>query len=259
MVEIPGFWDVGPHDPLPVEATWHRFVRATEGTVVDDLVTSPKSFENADFLWNYSGVVAELKEIQTEFTRTSAWNKGFEDLLSRLVVEEPGWRPALFGGRGGYPLWFRQEFVRLARPPIGRILKKANVQIRETKAHFNVSSPTGVLFLVNDGFSELEPGFVMSVACDLLAHSYSSIDCLVYLTVNRYVEIRGSNEPGLLWHPAYSSRADDSLVEFIDGLGRRWFDFLEQEIGPFTSRTETEDPNLLRGARAIRIPDGQGD
>lgn len=51
------------------------------------------------------------------------------------------------------------------------------------------------------------------------------------MTLNRYVEIEGSNEPKLIWCPIYSNRVDDSFVDFIDNLGRSWFDFLEKKIG----------------------------
>ena len=51
MTTIPGFWDVGPHDPLPVEATWREFVKAAGGQIVEDLVLEPHTFQNADFLW----------------------------------------------------------------------------------------------------------------------------------------------------------------------------------------------------------------
>lgn len=254
MTDISNFWDIGPHDSLPVEATWHEFVRSSDGKVVADLLSQSPSINNADYLFPDMQIVAELKEIQTEFMASEASRKGFDALLHRLVAEDTQWRPALFGGDGSYPSWFRSEFVRLARPPISRVLKKANVQIRETKSHFNIVRPTGVLFFVNDGFTGLAPDIVHALARDLLTNSYSSIDCFVYLTLNRYVELPDSNEPKLLWHPTYSDRADDSLVNFIDALGRKWFDFLEQKIGHFTSRSETEDRSILRNSKAIVLP-----
>lgn len=255
MTDISNFWDIGPHDSLPVEATWHEFVRSSNGKIVADFLSHPPSFNNADYFFPNMQIVAELKEIQTEFMASEASRKGFDALLHRLVAEDSQWRPALFGGDGSYPSWFRSEFIRLARPPISRILKKANLQIRETKIHFNISHPTGVLFFVNDGFTGLAPDIVHTLACDLLTNSYSSIDCFVYLTLNRYVELPDSNEPKLLWLPTYSDRADDSLVNFIDALGKKWFEFLEQKIGGFTSQSVTEDRSILRNSKAIALPE----
>ena len=238
MSPIPGFWEGGPHDPIPVEWSWREFVRSAGGEVVEDLLPKPRTFENADFLFRAFPMVVELKEVETEFGRSSAVRDGFQALIGRLMQEEPNWHPTLLGGAGDYPKWFVSEFVRLFRPPISRILKKANRQIRGTKAHFAISEPTGMLVFVNDGFTQLEPHFVRALASDLLANSYSSIDCFLYMTVNRYVEVGGSNVPRLVWAPLYSERATDSLVELVDDLGRKWFEYLETKIGPFSTPRE---------------------
>lgn len=253
-MDASGFWDIGPHKPLEVEDSWRQFVKETGGHVVQDMLHRPLEFDNADFLWANHRVVAELKEVQTEFLSTRQASDGFIRLLEKLSLEDPEWRPQLLGGSKEFPVWFRRDFIRLARPAVQRVLKKANVQIRETKIHFKISEPRGVLILVNDGFTKLEPYLVRALACDVLKHSFSSIDCLVYMTVNTYVVVPDSNEPKLLWMPAYSDRADDQLVAFVDDLGRRWFDFLEREIGPFTSRTETQDDTPLRKARVLLQP-----
>jgi hypothetical protein len=254
MSSIPGFWDVGPHNPILVEPTWQEFVRQSGGVLVADLLTEPCQFANADFVFLGSGIVAELKVVETEFSTSRGFLGGLDKLISRVMIEDPSWRPLLFGGSGKYPKWFYREFVRLFRPPISRILKKANRQLRDTKRHFAIQSGTGVLLFVNDGFASLEPEWIRALAWELLQHSYSSIDCFLYLTVNRYVEIAGSDTPRLLWVPTYSERAPDFLVEFIDDLGRKWFDFLEQRVGPFTTRTEGPFADQLRGARSIVLP-----
>ena len=199
-------------------------------------------------------MVCELKEIQTEFLDTDKAYVGLEKLHERLFTENPKWKPKLLGGTEDYPPWFIEDFFRLARPSIARIIKKANVQIRETKNHFSITESTGVLIFVNDGFTGLPVDIVAALCGDILTQSYSSIDYFLYLTVNRYVEIVDSNKPKLLWVPSYSSRANDSLVDFIDDLGRKWFDFLEKEIGPFNSRTETSARDVLINSKAIILP-----
>jgi hypothetical protein len=255
MPSIPGFWHIGSHDPLPVEPTWQEFVLLAGGDVVSSLLPEPRTFENADFIFKNAGALAELKEIETEFSKSTAFRKGFDELMNRVLAEDPDWKPVLFGGTGKYPAWFNAEFVRLFRPPVSRVLKKANRQLRDTKKHFGIHSATGVLILANDGFTAIGPELVRALAAQLLVHSYSSIDCLVYITVNRYVELQGSDIPRLMWVPTYSDRAPESLVTFIDELGRKWFDFLEGKIGPFSARdAEPADSNSLRGSRSIVLP-----
>lgn len=258
MPSIPGFWEGGPHDPILVERNWEEFVRSVGGEVVEDILSEPRTFENADFLFRSLPMVAELKEVETEFGRSSAFHEGFRALIGRVMVEDPNWRPNLLGGSGDYPKWFSREFIRLFRPPVSRVLKKANRQIRETKAHFGITEPTGMLVFVNDGFTQLEPHFVRALACDLLVNSYSSIDCFLYMTVNRYVEVPGCDVPRLLWMPSYSERATDSLVQFVDDLGRKWYEYLETKIGPFTIQREevpqSEDNPRTILYRAIVLP-----
>lgn len=255
MSTIPGFWEDGPHDPIPVEESWREFVRSIGGTVLDDVLPKQRQFENADFAFPEASVIVELKEIEAEFSLSGTFRAGFDSLMRRLVAEDPDWRPALFGGSGKSPKWFTPEFVRLFRPPLSRVLKKANRQLRETKNHLKIQVPTGILLLVNDGFTGIGPELIRAQVSELLAHSYSSIDCFVYLTVNRYVEIADSDHPRLLWVPSYSDRAPEDLVAFVDNLGRQWFDFFESKAGPFTSRVEVPQPTaILRGAQAIRVP-----
>ncbi|MHB1290669.1 MAG: hypothetical protein ACYCY5_00570 [Sulfuricella sp.] len=255
MPSISGFWDVGPHDPLPVEPTWQEFVSMAGGNMVSSFLPDPRTFENADFIFKKAGVLAELKEIETEFSASEAFRKGFEELMARVLAEDPNWKPLIFGGSSDYPTWFHSEFVRLFRPPISRVLKKANRQLRDTKKHFGILSATGVLLFANDGFTAIGPGLVRALVAQLLQHSYSSIDCFVYITVNRYVEVQGSNVPRLIWAPTYSDRAPDSLVTFIDELGRQWFDFLEEKIGSFSAKnTEPSNGSSLWGSKAIMLP-----
>lgn len=252
--EIPGFWQGGPHDPFPVEPAWREFVRSVGGKVVEDIVPEPRNFQNADFLFPDQAVVAELKEIETEFTASSAFNKEFDRLMTKLVAENPSWRPVLFGGNSETPAWFNGEFVRIFRPALSRIIKKANRQIKETKEKFGITSHTGVLILVNDGFTSINPFIVRALASDILAHSYSSVSAFVYQTVNRYVSIEGDDEPKILWAPSYHSDAPDELVNFIDKLGGQWFDYIEAKAGPFTSRTQLDAATGPLNAQVIEHP-----
>jgi hypothetical protein len=246
------FWE---HDPLRVEPIWQEFVRLVGGKLVADLVPEPRNFENADFVFPEVQVVAELKEIRTDFSASDAFRRSLDSLLRRLIAEDPSWRPALFGGSREYPKWFNIEFARIFRPHVSRLLKKANRQLRETKMHFGIQAPTGVLLMVNDAFTAIGPNQVMAVAANALSQAYSSIDCLVYLTVNRYIELVGSDTCRLMWVPVYSDRAPESLVAFIDDLGHKWFVHLEQMIGPFSWRDAmTQDRSAIRGARPIVRP-----
>jgi hypothetical protein len=240
-----------PHTPLPVEPTWDEFITLQKGEKVSDLLIKSPTFQNADYIFRTSGVVGELKQLETELSETDAYFRKFNNLQERLVAEKPNWKPLLFGGINDYPKWYWSEYLRIYRTPLARILKKANRQIRETKSYFSLQQPRGILLFVNDGFTGISPLRVIALAASLLQQSYSSIDCFIYLTVNRYVEIPSSEMANLVWAPTYSDRAETFLVDFVDSLGRSWFDFLEQKIGHFTERTNTTDHTLLISSKSI--------
>ncbi len=242
-----------PHDPLPVEATFDEFVVSTGGEKVSELLPKSPEFPNADYFLEQRTLVAELKSVETEFGGNKAFMAGFDGIMKDLLKADPTWRPQLFGGKP-IPKEFLARIIRLYRPPLGRILKKANRQIKETKTQFNLGRSHGVLFIVNDHFLELPPDTVRALVASILTHSYSSVDCFVYLTLNTYVEVPSSEYANLLWVPCYAERAPDSLVNQINRVGKAWFDFLEKKVGPFDFRVEVRDDAFIKGARAIRIP-----
>lgn len=253
---IPGFWDIGPHDPILVEKTWDKFVQSMGGKRISDFLTRSPDFENADYFFESERIVAELKEVETEFGNSKAFQSGYESLLKRLMSEDPSWKPVSLGGKGNYPKWFYPEFVRIFRPPISRILKKANRQLRETKKYLEIAEHKGILIFVNDGFTAIGPDIILWLVCDILSNSYSSIDCFLYVTVNRYIETKGSDMPCLVWIPIYSIRSEETLSIFVNDLGARWFKFLEYKIGSFTiPLIQTENPEIIRGSKAIILPE----
>lgn len=249
-MNIEGFWEGAPDLVLDVEQAWDELVNSQGGERVDKYVGKSPSFDNADYIFQKDKVVIELKEIQTEFGNKPAFREKFSLLISKLIEKEPDFFPF----RNPLPRWFFQEYIRIFRPPLSRTLKKANKQIRETKHYFNIETPTGIAVFVNDGFVSLGPEEILAIASNILMHSYSSIDCFIYVTVNRYVEVKGSSEPKLIWAPVYSDRVQDKIYDFVNLLGEKWGDYLEKKLGPFTSRVQADDSSFLSGAKAIVLP-----
>ncbi|MEE9639010.1 hypothetical protein PQ616_05565 [Escherichia coli] len=147
MSNAVNFWDIGPHSPLPVEKTFHSFVREFGGCIISDVLPGNPSFENADYSFMDNKIIGELKEIETEFLDQEGAKIKFSKIMEKLLNECPHWKPSLMGGSDYYPDWFKIEFIRLARPGITRILKKANKQIKETKNILMFLTPTAFYFL----------------------------------------------------------------------------------------------------------------
>ncbi|WGE81398.1 hypothetical protein NYR66_10840 [Actinobacillus equuli subsp. haemolyticus] len=241
-MSIDGFWDIGPHETIPVEESMDRFIKEQSGIRISEIFNKTPEFSNADYWFEEEKIVIELKEIETEFLHSQSAKEQFFTLLERLKNNELDMSS------------FHSEYIRIARPALGRVLKKANKQLKETKEYLRMPEIRGCVVIVNDGFTSLAHDLVMALLCSHLKDSYKSIDSLIYLTINRYVEIQGSDEPKLIWAPVYRDENDDHLVDFVDQLGKKWFDFLEEKLGSFTSRISTDERDILINSHSILLP-----
>lgn len=230
-------WDNKPSHDLNIESIWQDFVRLQQGEVLSDKFGTSVSFANADFWFDKPKVIIELKEIQTEFLDSN--KDKIQDLINTHIKRNDLSLSDVFEGRFSNDFW--NDYIRLVRPAISRILKKANKQIKETKVYLECPEARGLIVLVNDGFTAFSVKTVYGLICNILANSYSSIDGFVLLTVNSYVAIENSHIPRQIWMPCYSVEAEHtSLPDFVNDLGREWRKFLEVLIGPFDSSEETE-------------------
>lgn len=239
-----------PHKPIPVEATFDEFVRLQGGKKLSDFLPPNPQFQNADYLFETEGIVAELKEITTEFHKSNKHTAELYEVYCEL--EKDGlicWDDVI---AGNFPQEFRFRQLRLFRPPIQRILKKANRQIKDTKKALQRENDLGLLFIVNDSFTAISPFSVKALIADTLVHSYKSIDGFVYLTVNSCVSLPSSEYAVLLWSASYADGVPDRMVEFVDNLGRARRKFLDGKIGPFDISYETPNHDILIGSEVIR-------
>lgn len=235
---------------LSTEKIFDRFVESVKGERLSLSLPKNPSFKNADYRFKNDNVIAELKTIQTDFGKTDSFRNKHIELVMKYLSENRMTLSALFDNREKPPE-FIKDFLYLFRRALSRIIEKANKQIKETKKELDLGSSSGVLLLINDNFLSLEPQFIIKIICEILTHSYSSIDAFVYLTLNHYVDIPNDDYARLLWIPFYSEKASDTLVCFVDNLGSKWFKFLEKEGGKFDSKIVTDDRRLISQAKAI--------
>lgn len=240
-----------PHAPLPVEETFDRFIESAGGMRVSTLVGQAPAFANADYVFSSQQVVIELKELTTDWPQLKEYQQKISDLWLRC--ELAGRVTELHAsGKLPIPRDVRREFLQLLRKPIKRVLEKANRQIRQTHENLQHKAGLGIVLLVIDGLLTVAPQFLMVLVSKILLHDYSSINGIVLITVNEYVDIPGDEYARLLWWPNYQETAPDSLVEFVDNIGRSWFTLLEKEIGGFDDRISGPDRSSLEGAHFVR-------
>ncbi len=240
-----------PHDPLPVEATFDRFIELVGGARVGSIVGQTPAFANADYVFSEKQFVLELKELTTDWPLLEDYQQKINDLWLKCANDGRVTARHLAGDLQ-LPRDVRRDFLQLLRKPIKRILEKANRQIRDTHENLRHQSGEGILLLVIDGLRSVAPQFLMALVAKILLHDYSSITGIVLITVNEYIDVPDDDFARLIWIPSYQERASDNLVDFVDDLGRKWFDFIEREIGGFDDRIEGPNKGWLEGANFAR-------
>lgn len=226
------------------EPTFDRFVERVNGCRIDVLHPSP-GVENADYIFKQDEVIIELKTIENELGNTEQFREKM-NVLNRKVYNRFKKTPAAMDPV--VTVEYLKGFIDLHRAPLARIVKKANSQIKSTKSNFGYESYSGVLLLVNDGLKELPPRAMLSTLGRILNGSCSSIRALVYLT-NHYVMIPGDDYGRVLWVPMYADSNDDKLVDFVNSIGKAWFDYCEELGQPSDDRRAGPDISL-EGSRA---------
>lgn len=231
-------WINKPDHNLDIEENWQEFIRSKDAKVLSDDFGTSAQFSNADFWFEAEQIVIELKEIQTEFLDKHK-NKIEELIQKEITNNNLSFNDAV---NANFSDTFLSEYVRLVRPAISRILKKANRQIRETKQYLKQPDARGLVVIVNDGFTAFSFKIVASLIANILQASYSSIDGFILMTVNSYVALDNSNIPAQMWMPCYKPDIEKtSLPEFVNELGRNWGDFLEEKLGAFDYREELDN------------------
>lgn len=236
-----------------VEPLLNEFVTSVGGELVSELISGNPDFENADYLFRSSRVVIELKSLQEDFADSEKLqNKTFE--LWKKWFGEGSVKFGHIFRTSELPRDKRRVLQRLYSEPIRRVLKKANRQLRSTAERVGISEPRNLVLIANDGLYSLEPDFIIGTIARLLQREFSSIHGFVYFTVNRYVEIPDDKNARQLWVPLYSdSSARPDLVDFVNDLGAKWFDFLGEKIGGFDAPAIRTDSDVISGARHIKL------
>ncbi|MDZ4109238.1 MAG: hypothetical protein U1E18_06510 [Brevundimonas sp.] len=226
-----------------------RFVEKIGGRLVDKLVSNPE-FENADFYFEEADVFVELKVLETEFVDGPEFQKKLASLHQK--VELAHGRNALAHRKPKAVEAFGSGILEILRPPLARTAKKASSQLKSTRDNLKRPNAKGILWLVNDNFRGLPPERVVGLMGRILNGSCSGVDGLIYLT-NHYIELPDDEFARIAWVPIYRDETDDKLSEFVNWLGKEWFDFVENEEGPVESRLAGDDLSI-RGSRVVTSP-----
>jgi hypothetical protein len=220
---------------MDVERTFDDYVESVGGELVKKLLPKSPNFENADYLFRNQQsepVVAELKCLTKDLLK-----EGYQQKLNSLCE---GWinrrliQP--FYGRHKFvmrdlPLECQREWTNLFRRPIQNAIAKANQQIKQTKQHFGLQNAKGLLLLVNDGNFSIESNAVLFLADKAIGQDHSSINSVIYFTVNMTARMPGIDRNVLVWVQCPRHGIPNVSTEFLNWLRDGWLKFHEKMLG----------------------------
>ena len=222
-----------------------------------EIVGHSPNFKNADYIFADDMVVAELKCLEEDKGRDGALKEKVHNLYNQYF--DAGKTDLIIYGEveinaNDVSEDFGRDVMELYRRPIQGVIKTANKQIRQTKIHLNRNDYCGVLLLVNDGHELLSPAQVhWIVANTFKRNSYSSIDLVIFLTVNLLAHHVNFQDDLLVW--SEWGRADHEMCsdEFLTKLRMAWFKHHQSLVGDIPVGEYTiDDSSVFAGLENVR-------
>lgn len=238
---------------VDVEKEFATCVRSLGGSVLGDQLVSP-SFSNADYWFPGDLVIGELKCLSEDFAEKGDFKQRLSELyvswLQRRLVP-PSTEPVIRFNLQEIPEPCAYEFLEIMKKRIEfSTIKKANKQIRETKHFLNAPDAKGLLLLANDGNLAMKPEVMAHLLARILKGKYSSIDSVIYFSVNHPASASGVPMPSLFWIDAIVPEREPVELTFRHRLRDRWFaHYSAQTSEPVYEVLFPNDPNLVEHIR----------
>lgn len=214
---------------IDVEAELGHVVEQIGGVHTQALCGSSPNFNNADYVFDNAGVIAELKCLVKDHIADESTIDKFTSLYQEaLNAGETGvvvyGRPTVRLGDFEDPLMTRM--AELIRRPIKRAIEKANRQIKQTKVHLNRSEHRGLLILVNDSAASLEPmNVVWMLNRTLRDNMYKSINGVLFFAPNLPATDEDTKRRYVPWAECTRQGIEPCPASLLRDLGRAWRDW----------------------------------
>lgn len=222
---------------IPVEASFDDFVVKFGGQLVRNLIPNLNPPKNADYVFRSPLVVAELKCVERSAVTPEDGQK-FNELAAKWI--RAGLIPPFYGSRQiqlrNLPAPCQRDMLKVLQAPWKKKLAAANEQIKRTKTTLKMPEARGVLLLVNDAPTWVQPYDAMNLITRVIQAQkqdgrevYSHLDWVVYFSVNARAihDGKGWN----FWLPGYRSKDESSISSFLNQLRDGWFEYHSKLLG----------------------------
>lgn len=214
------------------------------GGVRVDRITKPASSKNADFFFERYDTIAELKILKKDQISNPDFVRKASNIYAKCLTAGRAPKRAfgtVYMSTEGFPADFRLEIANLYSAPVGRVIRNADRQIKETRRLLNQPNSTGLLLLVNDGNTALDPSHLRWIIGEHLRDGMSpNIHHVIYFTVNMSVDVpdRSAFLPAVakdmdlsVWYSAGRRGLPSINVDLEPDLRTAWFSHLSKIVG----------------------------
>jgi hypothetical protein len=205
---------------------FERFVADFGGEVLAEVHSVPY----ADFLFRSDRIVSELKTLEED-----------RALEHAKKVQELVWdwqKRGLFIAFGRVRINIQQlhpqcqrEWLRVLEPPVEKLIRYGNRQIRSTKEHLKLEGYKGLLLIANDGnFLHTDPTNYMILVSRVLKKKKGGKPRFPHIEGVVYFSYRiGSKDEGMpFWVPGITAERDQAMSAFQEKLRRGWLAYLSR-------------------------------
>jgi hypothetical protein len=250
--------DLNRPEIVNVEIFFNEYVEYFGGQVISKNEKNLDDRPNADYLFRYQNVIAELKCFQKDLFNNEEDIPRilkFLDKWEEQKVIEQGDKLGIILGSKRLPKECYVDLLNACTKTIDRILHKANKQIKESKKTFSLPTAKGLILLCNDGNYFIKNDTFIKLIADLMLRKYmdSDIDGFVYFTVNQTAKMPDSDLDWNLWVPSYRQENDEEFGEFVNELGQKFYnDFFTLKTGIALSDKYITD-DIKKGIDRIKL------
>jgi hypothetical protein len=172
------------------------------GVVSDDARDSHKP-KNADYWFPPHGVVVELKSLSADLLKSQDWNEHVAELyaswVSRGIVPPAPEGTKLRLNLQSIPRECAVDVLNYIRRRLERHVEEANAQIKATKVTLGLRDATGLLLIANEGDYGAKLSAVMNSLARCLRVECTSINSVIYFSVNMRVAVPNRAENAMFW------------------------------------------------------------
>jgi hypothetical protein len=223
------------------ESEIDKCVASIGGVKVSDLYKGSPVFDNADYWFKQYNVVAELKCLMEDKGQDNKTQGKVQNIFNSHLYSRES-KVVIFGtvkvNSSDVSEQCTKDIAEVYRRPIQGIMKKANKQIRETKVELKATSAHGLLIIINDKNTALDPSQAMWMVTESLRRDgFRSIDSVLYITLNLLASHPDINNDVAVWLESYRDKENLCSQELYDRLRteihRHWEHVIGEPIFPF--------------------------